>query len=134
MQMNLPSKIAATTALALGVVTLIINPRLVVNDDSLTVMSCTTKQLLIIDRGKTSGDEFVIPSGLYTTEQLVQLLYAQIEANFKSELAGNPFAGFAQTLLENLKPTIKEAMDQAVDSACAFKSTSFEPSDFTRPQ
>lgn len=132
--MNLTSKIAATTALVLGVTTLIINPRLVLNDDSTTVMSCTTQQLLIIDRSQAPSDEFVIPTGLYTTEQLIQLLYTEIENNIETELAGNPFAGLATTLFENLKPRIKKAMDDAVDSVCAFKPASFSFSDLTQSQ
>lgn len=132
--MNLTSKIAATTALVLGVTTLIINPRLVLNDDSTTVMSCTTQQLLIIDRSQAPSDEFVIPTGLYTTEQLIQLLYTEIENNIETELAGNLFAGLATTLFENLKPRIKKAMDDAVDSVCAFKPASFSFSDLTQSQ
>lgn len=129
--MNRSTKILASIALGLDIGTLIVNPRVNITDNSAVLISCTTRQILLVNRKNTAKDDYKIPTGIYTTDKIVETLYGQMEENMEDNLAGNPFAGLISGFMERIRPGIQKAMNSAVDSACAFKEASFAPNDLT---
>ena len=115
-----------TVALALGVTTLIINPRAIINDDTAVLLSCTSRQFLLINRKDPDPEEYNVPNGFYTAESMTNMLYVQAEQRMETSMAGNMFAYLAQGLLTRLKPAFLNYTNYAVDNACAFKRTTFD--------
>ena len=114
-----------TVALALGVTTLIVNPRAIINDDTAVLLSCTSRQFLLINRKDPDPEDYNVPNGLYTAESMTNTLYVQAEKRMETSMAVNMFAGLARGLLTRLKPAFLKYANDAVDNACAFKRTTF---------
>ena len=123
--MNHPSKVLAPVALGLGIGTLILNPRVNITDEAAVLISCTTSQIILVNRSEPVKDELRISNGIYTAETIVETLYEQMASDMKESLAGKPFAGFAYGLLQSIRPTIEKAMNNAIDNSCAFKEATF---------
>lgn len=129
--MNHSAKALAYVALGLGIGTLIINPRAKITNETVTVISCTTRQMLVINRKKLDKGDYEIPTGVYTTEKIVATLYNQMEDRIEQDLSGNMFAGLMSGFMRRIRPGIERSINSAVDSSCAFKDASFAPRDLT---
>ena len=117
--------IIGIAALALGVVTLIVNPRVRNDEDTTILISCTTRQMFWIDKGQDTDEAFDIPTGVYSVKALTKTAHDGMIASVKEELDGNPFSGMMIGFIENLGPLIEGAFDNALDQACAFEPSSF---------
>lgn len=118
--------IIGIAALALGVVTLIVNPRIRNDEDKTMLISCTIRQMLWIDKGQDTDEAFEIPTGVYSVKTLTKTAHDGMMASVKEELdVSIPFSGWMISFVENLRPEIESAFDNALDQACAFESSSF---------
>jgi hypothetical protein len=117
--------IVGIAALALGVATLVMNPRIRNDEDTSILISCTTRQMIWIDKGQDTMEDFEIPTGVYSVKTLTKTAHDGMIASVKEELAGNPFGGWMISFIEELGPTIESAFNNALDQACAFENSSF---------
>lgn len=117
--------IIGIAALAFGVVTLIVNPRVRNDEDTTILISCTTRQMFWIDKGQDTDEAFDIPTGVYSVKALTKTAHDGMIASVKEELDGNPFSGIMIGFIENLGPLIEGAFDNGLDQACAFEPSSF---------
>ena len=131
MQINHSAKVLASITLGLGIGTLIINPRAKITDENVVVISCTTRQILVVNHKKPDKEEYEIPTGIYTTDRIVATLYDQIEDRMEQNLSGNMFAGLMSVFMKRIRPGIERSMNSAIESSCAFKDASFAPRDLT---
>ena len=115
------------SAIALGVITLIVNPRANINDENVVLISCTTRQIVMINRTELDPQTYSIANGIYSVENFVDSIYEQAEQKMAADLAGNMFAGLARGLITSLRPVIESYTNTVVDDVCAFKQGSLSP-------
>ena len=116
MNNSLPIKIAGWSALALGLVTIAVSPRGSIGPDGTFLVSCSTKRMYINSDGMAERNG--VKPGFYTADTLVDAIYTTAKENYIIETAGNPFAGFGLSLIESLKPTIKQLTDTTLEEVC----------------
>ena len=119
------------SALAIGAITLIINPRVNISEETFVLLSCTTRQIVMVNRTEPDSQSYIVPTGIYSVEDLVDSLYEQAEQKMEVNLAGNMFAGLASGLIASLRPVIETYTNNAVDDVCAFKQVTISPSRWT---
>ena len=110
--------VVGVTALALGVGTLIVSPRLFRNEGTTLLLSCTSKQMYLIPSDQLQK-ESGITAGFYTPESFTSSLIAEATKKAKTELAGNPLVAVSSVArLAMIQPAIKVLVRQAVYDVC----------------
>ena len=115
------------SALAVGAITVIINPRVNISEETFVLISCTTRQIVMVNRTEPDSQSYTVPNGIYSVEDLVDSLYDQAEQKMEVDLAGNMFAGLASGLIASLRPAIETYANNAVDDGCAFRQVTISP-------
>tara|TARA_B100000674_G_scaffold123253_1_gene94340 strand:+ start:250 stop:642 length:393 start_codon:yes stop_codon:yes gene_type:complete len=115
------------SALAVGAITVIINPRVNISEETFVLISCTTRQIVMVNRTEPDSQSYTVANGIYSVEELVDSIYGQAEQKMEIELSGNMFAGLARGLITSLRPVIETYANNAVDDVCAFKQVTISP-------
>ena len=115
------------SALAVGAITVIINPRFNISEETFVLISCTTRQIVMVNRTEPDSQSYTVANGIYSVEELVDSIYGQAEQRMEIELSGNMFAGLARGLIASLRPVIENYANNAVDDVCAFKQVTISP-------
>ena len=92
------------SALAVGAITVIINPRVNISEETFVLISCTTRQIVMVNRTEPDSQSYTVANGIYSVEELVDSIYGQAEQKMEIELSGNMFAGLARGLITSLRP------------------------------
>jgi len=116
MSNSLPIKIAGWSAIVLGLATIAISPRGSIGPDGVFLVSCSTKRMYLHSAGMAAEDG--VKPGFYTVDTLVDAIYKKAKADYITETAGNPFAGFGLALIESIKPTFKELANSTFEEIC----------------
>ena len=104
-----------------------IRDRVNISEETFVLISCTTRQIVMVNRTEPDSQSYTVANGIYSVEELVDSIYGQAEQKMEIELSGNMFASLARGLITSLRPVIETYANNAIDDVCAFKQITISP-------
>lgn len=115
MKQTLLTRVIGFSAIALGVLTLAVNPRGRNGNEGTYLISCTAQKLYI---DTPSWNDNGIEPGFYTSKALAQALMDRIIQNYRIQQAGNPFAFIGERGMEMARPEMAKTTAGIFNDLC----------------
>ena len=125
MKQTLFTRVLGLSAIALGLLTVAVNPRGSISSDGTYLISCTAQKLYI---NTPSWSDSGIEPGIYTSKALAEILMDRITQNYRIQQAGNPLAFIGERAMEIARPEMEKTTAKLFNDLCSGQPLTAPPS------